>query len=242
MTKTTLNRTRQDSFLPSFFVAKNTSGSGAAPRGHTQTRGAFTLRHATPADHAALCTVCLKTGNAGQDASPTEDDRSLLGLIYAVPYQVAAPDFAFVLADRVGVCGYVLGTPDTAQFQQFMENDWLPPLRKRLRNPGPDDAKWRGSDWARAQIHQTPTLPPVDLTLYPAHSHIDLLPRAQGQGLGRWAMETLMTALRTAGCPGMHLGLSPQNTKALAFYHRLGFQTLATAGNDDDTLYVGKAL
>ena len=233
---------RLDSFPSSFFVAKNTSGSGAAPRGQPQTRGAFTLRHATSTDHTALGMVCLKTGNAGQDASPTEDDRSLLGLIYAIPYQVAEPDFAFVLADRVGVCGYVLGAADTVRFQQFMADDWFPPLRKKLRNPGANDARWRGSDWARWQIHQTPTLPQVDLALYPAHGHIDLLPRAQGQGLGRWAMETLMDALKSAGCPGLHLGLSPQNTTALAFYHRLGFHTLQVQDDSDDTLYVGKAL
>ncbi len=199
----------------------------------------FTIRHATKADHPGLSMVCLNTGNAGQDAAESEDDPTLLGLIFALPYQVAEPDFAFVVTDNIGICGYVLGAPDTVGFTTFMAEDWLPRLRHNLPDPGPDHGKWRGSDWARFSIHQPPTLPPVNLHRYPAHGHIDLLPRAQGQGVGRRAMQTLMDALAQAGCPGLHLGVSARNIRALAFYHHLGFETLWHA---DDTIYVGRGL
>lgn len=199
----------------------------------------FTIRRATQADHPGLSMVCLKTGNAGQDASETEDDPALLGLIFALPYQVAEPDFAFVVTDSIGICGYVLGAPNTVGFTAFMEGQWLPPLRQTLPDPGPDTGHWRGSDWARALIHQPPILPPVDLSRYPAHGHIDLLPRAQGQGVGRRAMQTLMDALAQSGSPGLHLGLWARNTGALAFYHRLGFEILKHVG---DTIYVGRGL
>ena len=61
---------------------------------------------------------------------------------------------------------------------------------------------------------------------YPAHMHIDLLPRLQGQGLGRALIETLADALRERGVPGLHLGVSTENPGAIAFYHRVGFVTL----------------
>jgi GNAT superfamily N-acetyltransferase len=200
----------------------------------------FSIRQATRVDHAALSEVCLKTGNAGQDASMTEDDPTLLGLIFAIPYQVAEPDFAFVIEDAAGVCGYVLGAFDTLRFQAFLETEWFPPLRQTLRDPGPDAALWSGSDWARRYIHLTHGAPPVDLVRFRSHGHIDLLPRAQGQGVGRLAMNRLTKALREAGSPGMHLGLSPRNLGALAFYHRLGFASLDHDDPDEDTLYVGK--
>ena len=41
----------------------------------------FSLRQATAADHSDLAMVCLKTGDAGKDATGLEDDTQLLGLI-----------------------------------------------------------------------------------------------------------------------------------------------------------------
>ncbi|WP_309573520.1 GNAT family N-acetyltransferase, partial [Deinococcus sp.] len=61
---------------------------------------------------------------------------------------------------------------------------------------------------------------------YPAHLHIDLLPRMQGGGNGRALMERLFTALRKAGVPGVHLGVGEKNTRAQGFYRHLGFRDL----------------
>jgi len=80
----------------------------------------FFLRRATSDDHAAFRAVCLKTGDAGEDATSREDDPGLMGMIYAVPYQVFAPDFAFAIEGPEGVAGYLFGMPDTAAF-----NAWL---------------------------------------------------------------------------------------------------------------------
>ena len=72
------------------------------------------LRHAKPDDHAALCRVCLLTGDSGGDATAREDNPDLLGLIYAVPYQVYEPDFAFVVDGPDGVSGYLFGAAESA--------------------------------------------------------------------------------------------------------------------------------
>jgi ribosomal protein S18 acetylase RimI-like enzyme len=61
---------------------------------------------------------------------------------------------------------------------------------------------------------------------YPAHLHIDLLPEAQGQGLGRLLIATLIEALRAEGVSGLHLVASADNTGAIAFYPRVGFAPL----------------
>jgi len=84
----------------------------------------FFLRKATADDHPALCEVCLKTGDAGKDATWREDDPGLMGQIYAVPYQVLEPDLAFVVDSAEGVAGYLFGVLDTKSFNE-MTNDQL---------------------------------------------------------------------------------------------------------------------
>lgn len=186
----------------------------------------FRIRRATSGDHAALKLICLQTGDSGKDATLLQDDPDILGLVYAVPYQVFAPDFAFVLEDAEGPCGYVLGAPDTAAFETWMDNVWYPPLRAHLRNPGPDERRWRASDWVRWRVFAPRSNPPVNLVQFPAHGHIDLLPRAQGKGLGRAMIQTLIDALRLSGSPGLFLEVGADNERAQAFYAHLGFEQL----------------
>jgi GNAT superfamily N-acetyltransferase len=183
------------------------------------------IRPATAEDHAALKRICLLTGDAGQDATGKYDDPDLLGLVYAVPYQVFAPDLAFVAEDAEGPCAYVLGVADTLAMHRWLGETWFPPLRGGLTDPGPDEARWTGHDWLTRQFF-APPLPPVDLDRFPAHLHIDLLPRAQGQGLGRALMLHLLQAMRDKSVPGVHLGVSTRNPRALGFYSHLGFQAL----------------
>lgn len=187
----------------------------------------FRLRAATAADHAALQDICLKTGDSGQDGTHLQDDPTLLGLAYAVPYQVFAPDFAFLLEDALGPCGYLFGVTDTRAFEDWLERAWYPPLRARLQDPGPDSRLWKGSDWVRRRILAPERTDEGILLAYPAHGHIDLLPRARGLGLGRTMMEHLADCLRRAGAPGLFLDVGLRNTAAQAFYRRIGFHVLA---------------
>lgn len=201
--------------------------------------GELRIRPATADDHDALSRICLLTGDSGADATAREDDPTLLGLVYAVPYQVAAPDFAFVVIDDAGPCGYVLGTPDARAFHRFLVRDWFPPIAARLRDPGPDPARWRGSDWLRHGIRAPEGLPPIDLTAYPAAGHIDLLPRAQGRGAGGPFLRHLMRALARAGVPGLHLDVSAANARALHVYGREGFRPLA---GTPERVWLGRSL
>jgi ribosomal protein S18 acetylase RimI-like enzyme len=202
----------------------------------------FSLRKATPADHDALRHVCLKTGDSGRDATAREDDPALLGDIYAVPYQIYAPRFAFVVEYEGSVVGYVLGAIDSWAFYRRLKNEWFPRLAASLPDPGPDESRWQGSDWARSYIHRPELVFNEALAAWPAHGHIDLLEVARGRGVGRAALEHLMEALREAGAPGMHLQVATDNFKAHAFYRRLGFEVVADATLPTDTVFMARAL
>jgi ribosomal protein S18 acetylase RimI-like enzyme len=198
----------------------------------------YALRLAQWADYAALNCVCLLTGDSGKDATAREDDPDLLGLIYAVPYQVFAPDFAFVVEGPGGVCGYVLGTPSSERFYARVKREWFPPLAARVRDPGPDETEWTGSDWARRAIHQPDFVYPPVLHKYPAHGHIDLLEEARGRKIGSRALRLVMERLAAAGARGMHLQVSPANSGALAFYETLGFTRLEHESLPDHTVFM----
>jgi ribosomal protein S18 acetylase RimI-like enzyme len=194
------------------------------------------LRAYRPADHDAVYDICVRTGAAGEDATPLLRDPPLLGHIYAGPYLELAPELAFVVEDDDGVAGYVLGAADTAEFEDRLERDWWPELRRRYPTFKTDsDAAL--DDLLIALMH-SPARAPADLVAaYPSHLHIDLLPRLQGQGCGRRLIDTLVERLRATGSHGLHLGVAAANTNAQAFYRAVGFTEL-----DDDGVAVTFAM
>jgi ribosomal protein S18 acetylase RimI-like enzyme len=203
-------------------------------------RNGFVLRRATEADHAAMCRVCVRTGRAGEDATSREDDPQLMGMIYAVPYQVLEPELAFIVDGPDGVCGYLLGTADTHRFNNGLAKTWYPKLQATIRDPGDDRSSWRGSDWARHAIHHPKFGVFTSLGRYPAHGHIDLLPEARGRGVGTGCMMFLEQALAQTGASGMHLDVHPDNGNAQAFYRKLGFKAVSGADLPDSSLFMAK--
>ncbi len=180
--------------------------------------GAPVLRPYDAADLRDLYRVCLLTGDSGADASHLYTDPDLIGHIWAAPYPVADPSLTFVVDDDDGVAGYVVGTADTVAFDAWLEEHWWPPLRARY--PLPPDEDTPDARLVARLHHPPPSDPPVG---YPAHLHIDLLPRVQGRGFGRRLIDTLCAALAERGVPGVHLGVGARNQRARAFYPHLGF-------------------
>lgn len=205
---------------------------------------AATIRLARPDDRAAAYHVCLKTGDAGGDGEPFfADDPDALGRLFVGPYLAFEPAYALILEDAAGVCGYALGALDSRAFYTRCDAEWRPDLCARFPKPDGDPATWTRVQEVYGWYHAADGFCPEPYAHYPSHLHIDLLPRAQGQGHGRRLMETLMDRLRAGGSPGVHLGMWARNHKALAFYTRLGFTELARTGPPGDgSLYLGKRL
>jgi ribosomal protein S18 acetylase RimI-like enzyme len=177
-------------------------------------------------DLPGMYRVCLLTGDAGTDATPVYRDPDLLGHVYAAPYPVADPSLTWVVTDDEGLCGYVVGTADSQAFARWQEESWWPALRERLPLPAAADDGTKDHELLHT-VHHGARYDSDVTDPYPAHLHIDLLPRAQGRGLGRTLITTLVDALRERGVPGLHLGVSEQNAGAIAFYDRVGFRTVA---------------
>jgi len=192
-------------------------------------------------DHAAIYDVCVRTADAGQDARGMYHTDDLMPDLFAGPYLLLEPDFAFVLDDGHSAVGYVIGTPDTAAFARAYRERWIPRLSGRYEVP-PDPPGNRDEEML-ALHYQPERLVWPGLDEYPAHLHIDLLPPFHGAGHGRALMETFYAAAAGAGAGGVHVTVQKANTRALGFYHRLGFRPLAVAEPGETIVtYLGRKL
>jgi len=178
-------------------------------------------------DLPALYDICLKTGESGQDATTLYEDPRILGEIYAAPYATLEPDHAFVAEDAAGVAAYIIGTPNTRDFEARCEAQWWPALRERYPDTA-DVASWRRTrdQWSAFQIHHPLIIPQPVVDAAPAHLHIDLLPRVQGQGLGKGLLDRWLAQVGGRA----HLACSVENHRALRFYDRYGWRRLEGIG------------
>ncbi|WP_375385657.1 GNAT family N-acetyltransferase [uncultured Microbacterium sp.] len=175
-------------------------------------------------DEPALADICLRTADAGADATGIFDDDAIWAEIFVLPYVARHPDLASVVeADDGRVVGYIVGTSDTDAFEAWFRDEWWP--EHGARWPRPAQERTRQDATLRYAYARAPGAEPYGGD-YPAHLHIDLLPETQGGGWGRRLIETLVEALRRRGVTGLHLVASDTNSGAIAFYPRVGFTPL----------------
>lgn len=185
------------------------------------------IRPYRPSDRAAMYEICVKTADAGADATGILSDDSLWGDLFAVPYVERHPDLAWIVeSDDRRAIGYIVATDDTDAFYTWFRDEWWPAFH--ARHPRPAQVLTREDRMVEYGYTRGPGADP-NTAAYPAHLHIDLLPETQGQGLGRRLIETLFAELERRGVRGLHLGMDPDNTGAAAFYERLGMIELPTA-------------
>ncbi len=180
------------------------------------------VRPFRPTDIEALYAIALATGDAGADAFAMYRDKRLVGEVYAAPYATLSPQTAFVVEDANGVAGYIVGALDTRAFEARLEADWWPALRRVHADPGGDYFAAPPDDRLRWLIHRPPRASTALVTAFPSHLHINLLPRLQGQGLGRRLIDLWLQTVRGLGSPGAHLGVNQANHRAIRFYRAYG--------------------
>src|SRR4051812_45647195 len=182
---------------------------------------AFALR-----DLPGVYRVCADVDARGGSERQWLHAPDLAGHVFAGPYLLSDPQLGWVVADDLGVAGYLVATADTAAFEAWRELDWYPPLRTRhpLGAPRSDGS---ADDRYLRFLHMPPRGPEALPQRYPAELHIKLDPRVAGRGWGRRLIEALVLALRDRGCLGVHLGVAAENSNAIDFYTHVGFRALA---------------
>jgi ribosomal protein S18 acetylase RimI-like enzyme len=190
------------------------------------TAGAAFVRRYRDEDAEAVADICVRTADAGRDATGIYQDPAILDHLFAAPYIALDPELAFVLDDGTGrAVGYVLGTEDTHRFADRFRDEWLP--RVAGLHAAPPAGDWEGPDELMAWLLHNPDRLKVEgLEAYPAHLHIDLLPGHQRQGHGSALLDRLVRELAARRAPALHVGMLTANTAARKFYDRLGFHRI----------------
>ncbi|MEU6339588.1 GNAT family N-acetyltransferase [Streptomyces sp. NPDC046977] len=182
------------------------------------------IRPYRPEDRDDLYDICVRTGHEGGDARALYADQDLLPDIFAGPYAHLEADLAFVVDDGTRVVGYIVGTADTVAFVRRFRDAWLPVVADR--HPRPKGVPVTADEEMARLLHWPERMVVPELSEYPAHLHIDLLPEYQRAGFGRKLMARLLAALAARGAGAVHLGMVTANTPARAFYDRLGFHEI----------------
>lgn len=178
-------------------------------------------------DLEALYAISLQTGHAGGDASSLYRDPRLMGHIYSAPYAMLEPGLALVVEDDEGVAGFAVGATDTTAWEKLLAERWWPALRARYPLPPVAGAATWMADQRRAHaIHHPPSTPIAIARSYPAHLHLNLLPRLQRRGIGSQLLARWTALAAARGATALHVGINHANAAGLAFWARMGFADL----------------
>jgi len=194
-------------------------------------------------DKKVLYQICIRTANAGHDARHIYRDTLLLGDLYLGSYLHYQPEMVWVMEDSLGLCGYLAAVSDTVNYQNWFLTEWLPEIQKGRQAQLHDGTSDNPDDALLDSLFDYSMYRPQWLHDYPAHFHIALLEHVRGMGNGSDWIQELFRVLQMQGCPGVHLGMHPENHSALSFFKKIGFRKLEYADLPrEEVLYLGKNL
>ncbi len=179
------------------------------------------LRPATPKDLPTLARLSHATAFLGEAAwfFPSVE---LWGLLFVAPYLERG--CCNLVAEEEGeVLGYILGSCRPLELLPYfllkLPGILLGLLLGRYGWPWPYLVYL-----LRLLLYPGPKAPYRD---FPAHLHIAVDPKAQGQGVGRALLEGFLACLKAKGVKGVQLSTTRANRAARALYRRLGFRLWA---------------
>lgn len=199
----------------------------------------YALRPCYESDRAYLYDLCLRTSRPASEATNLRENSAVVGDRWIGPYLSLPSCLAYVLEDNQGVCGYVLAAIDSRAFYRDLQSLYLPSIASKYTEPSGPRASWRLHDFLQHELlHPTFYIDDDLMSRYPAHLHIDLLPRAQNQGNGRRLVNLVLRNLQACGAAGVHLETHEDNGPLQRFYEKLGFTRLNVAV--DRKVYYGR--
>lgn len=199
-----------------------------------------------------LVEICWETGLYGESLRGTGrfEDRWLFGLLFILPWLGRAsrdqPRFVAVVADPSRsdgerAVGYIVGATDTKAQDRLFARHYLPRIVARLflyswwRYPESFRQVLRFNRVWRQPADRSGEAAATKASThgYQAHLHTDILPEYQGRGIGSALMKAFLDGLRARGVPGVQLGTSDRNLKALPFYKKMGFALVEESPADE---------
>ena len=161
----------------------------------------------TPEYREDIRRICIETASPDNKVNPEHHYFTLM--MYCDPY--IDHETAFILMDDENrPQGYILCAENYREFEKHID-----PYLQKIRKECPNYA-------SRADI----SLYEKYQDEYPAHLHIDIMEEYTGGGNGTKLMKTLIDHLKTEHVKGLILGADKNNTRAVSFYKKMGFEAI----------------
>ena len=161
----------------------------------------------TPEYREDIRRICIATASEDTRVNPEHHDFSLM--MYCDPY--IDHGTAFILMDDENQPqGYILCAEN---FKEFIKD--MDPYLQKIRRECPNIAS--RDDVSLYEYFQDE---------YPAHLHIDIMEQYTGGGNGTKLMKTLIDHLRENHVRGLVIGADKNNTRAVSFYKKMGFDAI----------------
>jgi ribosomal protein S18 acetylase RimI-like enzyme len=188
----------------------------------------FIIRPYEQYDRAAVRRVCYLTGFMGEPVDWMWRDEESFADIFTGYWTDREPENALVAELDGEVVGYLLGCVDSRRVwnigRLFAHHGFV---RGAAFSPGTAEVFWRMiTDGIGDSIKHRLPPPSYYDERWPAHLHIDLLPVCRRHGVGAALVGRWLDSLRLAKVPGCHLQTMAENTRAIAFFEKMGFAKL----------------
>ncbi|MBR2875824.1 MAG: GNAT family N-acetyltransferase [Clostridia bacterium] len=172
------------------------------------------IREANINDAERVEYICKMT--ADEKSKTEEKAGKITSTIYASYYIEEEPDNAFVLEDDGVVVGYIVCAENYRSFKTVFTSVYSEKVKNLSKSAG-----------LFARVLPFPYV--IFGRKYPAHLHINLLPGYRSNGYGAEMIKLLEQKLRGKGVKGVMLMASKENTGAVRFYKRNGFEIIISA-------------
>ncbi|MFX1535472.1 MAG: GNAT family N-acetyltransferase [Promethearchaeota archaeon] len=190
------------------------------------------IRQCQKKDQSGILNICYRTGYMGEDLTGRNffNDKILFGYLFCLYYPRYEPEHCFVAVDSKQdnkIVGYILGSDDSEKQGKLFRRKMIPKIALRLffytswRFP----ESYRAVNSFRRADSQENKLNNLNEE-FPAHLHIDILPEYQRKGVGSELIRIFEQHMTDLGVPGVHLGTSNYNEKAIPFYKKHGYRII----------------
>lgn len=177
-------------------------------------------------DRAELRALFGRRAGEGSPVASLWGHEESEAAIYLTPYMDREAGSLFVAVVDGAMVGYLTGCPDSSAFPSESARIDQAIRQHRLvlrRRPAAFFAR-SVLDIAGARIRGEPTAGDFIDPRWPAHLHIAVLPEARGTGTATALMNRWFERLRETDSPGCHLQTQLENTRAMRFFERMGFE------------------
>jgi GNAT superfamily N-acetyltransferase len=181
------------------------------------------IRGFEEADRPVLRALAGRAGEGSPTASLWGHEESEAA-VYLTPYMDLEPESLFVAVVDGELAGYLAGSLGTAVPSESARMDRAIREHRLVLRRRPAAFFARSLlDMAGTALRRQPTAGELDDPRWPAHLHINLLPRARGTGAAAALMERWFARLHETGTPGCYLQTLVENRRASRFFERTGF-------------------